>query len=78
MKRTHLGDSIDIWKRGLIGYLRDTGAIGRVEVVPMMTDARPRKQDELTAYARVQGVSVSDLLGTGRFTQSGRSQYFVD
>ncbi|MDD5306627.1 MAG: hypothetical protein PHU25_04830 [Deltaproteobacteria bacterium] len=47
MKRTHLGDSIDIWKRGLIGYLRDAGAIGRVEVVPMMTDPRPWTQDEL-------------------------------
>ncbi len=74
MKHTHLGDSIDIWKRGLIRHLWDAGAIVRVEVAPMMTDVRPWTQKELTAYARILGVSVSDLLGTGRFTQSGRSQ----
>jgi hypothetical protein len=34
MKRIHLGDSIDIWNRGLIGYLRDTGAIGRSKWYP--------------------------------------------
>ena len=50
--------------RKLVGVSRRT-----VEVVPMMTDARPWTQDELTAYARVLGVSVSDLLGRGRCTQ---------
>ena len=76
MKRAHLGDSIDFWKRGLIGYLRTAAIIERIEVVPVTTDAQAWTSVELEAYATILGVSVADLLGTGRFTQSGRTPYF--
>jgi hypothetical protein len=62
MKRVHLGDSIDFWKRGLIGYLRTAAIIERIQVVPMMTDARAWTSVELEAYATILGVSVTDLL----------------
>jgi hypothetical protein len=76
MKRAHLGDSIDFWKRGLIGYLRTAAIIERIEVVPMPTDARAWTSVELEVYAAVLGVSVDDLRGTGRFTRAGRTPYF--
>jgi hypothetical protein len=76
MKRNHLGDSVDLWKRGLIGYLRDRDALERVEVVPMLTDDEAWTPDELAAYAKILGASFPDLLGTGPFTQPGRKAYF--
>ena len=76
MRRTYLGDSVDFWKRGLIEYLRCKDVIGQPEVVPMITDARPWSHDELEAYVKILGVSISHLRGAERFTHSNRRQYF--
>jgi len=74
MKRAHLGDSIDFWKRGLIGYLRTAAIIERIEVVPMITDARAWTSVELEVYAAVLGVSVDSRFSHLAWTEKPREQ----
>ncbi|MBZ0273314.1 hypothetical protein K8I61_14845 [bacterium] len=67
MNRNYLGDALDFWKRAMFAYLREKGAIRNLQVVPMFPrTSEATETDELKiAYARILGVSPSNILEAG-------------
>jgi hypothetical protein len=75
MNRLHLCDVFDFWKGAVFGLLREAGAIDRLQVLPMFTDAAWLAQ-ELAAYARVLGVEKRDILSDESLAHRRKSLYF--
>lgn len=77
MNRSHLGDALDFWKGGLIGWLRP--AMRSMRVVPMFTDPNidDWSSEHIALYARLLGVRPASVLHAGvRFTHARREEYF--